>query len=262
MKHKILSLSLALFLLAILTFATAARAVDASTLPAIPVKSIATKKALLFSDDFEGAAPSKLWHKVVPTFKIEKGMLKGTQTRDKNIPAANGKPAIKAHAAVYGLDLPTKDSVVEVKICLDGATMMDVEFDDRNYKESHYGHICRAQVRTNGVTVIDERDGAMRNDIQEMASDPTMSAKRARLLIGRQARFPANFEPGKWHALVIETIGDAMRVTVDGVPAGYLKSSGIGHATKSKIEFGVAGKDGFFDDLKVWDAEPAGAADR
>ena len=48
-----------------------------------------------------------------------------------------------------------------------------------------------------------------------------------------------------------------MRVTLDGKPAAFLKSSGISHATKSKIEFGVAGKDGFFDDLKVWNAAPA-----
>ena len=39
--------------------------------------------------------------------------------------------------------------------------------------------------------------------------------------------------------------------------AAYHKSSGIGHATKSKIELGVGGKDGFFDDIKVWNAEAA-----
>ena len=65
------------------------------------------------------------------------------------------------------------------------------------------------------------------------------------------------FESGKWYTLVVETIGDEMRVTIDGEPSGYLKSSGIGHATKSKIEIGVAGKDGLFDDIKVWNAEPA-----
>ena len=47
-----------------------------------------------------------------------------------------------------------------------------------------------------------------------------------------------------------------MRVTLDGKPAAYLQSSGIAHETKSKLEFGVAGKDGLFDDLKVWNAEP------
>jgi hypothetical protein len=239
----------AFFLISAATFAA-----DLTTVPAGP---IAKKKELLFADDFEGAEPAKVWHRVVPMFVVEKGMLKGTQTRDKNIPATEGKPAVQAHAAVHGLEIPTQDSVVEVKIRLEGATMMDVEFDDRKYTGSHYGHLCRAQVRTNGVTIIDERDGNMRNDIYEMSKDPDKKAERAKLLAGRQVTYPAKVESGTWHTLVVETGGDEMRVTLDGKPAAYLKSSGIGHATKSKIELGVAGKDGYFDDLKVWNAEPA-----
>ncbi|MBA4187727.1 MAG: hypothetical protein C0467_06880 [Planctomycetaceae bacterium] len=223
--------------------------------PPVPEKSIAHKKELLFSDDFESAEPAKVWHRVVPTFAVEKGALKGTQTRDKNIPAADGKPAITAHAAVHGLEIPTKDSVVEVKIKFDGATMIDVEFDDRKYTGAHYGHICRAQVRLNEVTLIDERDGNMKNDIYEMKKDPTKKGEVAKLLVGRSVTYPAKLEVGKWYTLVVETVGDEMRVTIDGKPAGYLKSSGIGHATKSKIELGVAGKDGHFDDIKVWNAE-------
>lgn len=226
----------------------------AAELPPVPVQSIAQKNALLFSDDFEGSAPAKVWHKVVPTFVVEQGALKGTQTRDQPIPAANGKPAVTAHAAVHGLELPTRDSVVEVRIRFAGATMLDVEFDDRAYKGSHYGHICRAQVRLNGVTLIDERDGSMRNDIYELGQDPARKAERAKLLAGRSVTYPAKLETGRWYTLVVETVGDAMRVTLDGRPAGFLRSSGIAHATKSKIEFGVAGKDGYFDDLKVWSA--------
>jgi hypothetical protein len=239
--------------LALSFFVTAA--VSAADLPAIPDGSIAKKKELLFSDDFEGAEPARVWHKVVPTFTVEKGTLKGTQTRDKNVPSADGKPAITAHAAVHGLEIPTRDSVVEVKIRFEGATMIDVEFDDRKYTGAHYGHLCRAQVRLNGVTIIDERDGNMRNDIYEMGKDPTKKAERAKLLVGRQITYPAKLEAGKWYTLVVEMIGDEMRVTLDGKPAAFLKSSGIGHATKSKIELGVAGKDGFFDDIKVWNAE-------
>ena len=225
--------------------------------PAIPAEPIAKKKELLFSDNFEGAEPAKVWHKVVPTFVVEKGTLKGTQTRDQNIPAADGKPATTAHAAVHGLEIPTKDSVVEVRIGFDGATMIDVEFDDRKYTGAHYGHLCRAQVRLNGVTLIDERDGNMRNDIYEMSKDPAHKAERAKLLVGRQATYPAKLEAGKWYALVVETVGDTMRVTLDGKHAAFLKSSGIAPATKSKIELGVGGKDGLFDDIKVWNAEPA-----
>jgi hypothetical protein len=235
---------------------TAAPAVAADP-PPIPDKSIAVKKELLFSDEFEGAEPAKVWHKVVPTFVVEKGALKGTQTRDKNIPAADGKPAVTAHAAVHGLEIPTKDSVVEVRIKFDGATMIDVEFDDRKYAGAHYGHICRAQVRLGGVRIIDERDGGMRNDIYEMNKDPAKKAEVAKLVADRSVTYPAKLEAGKWYALAVETVGDEMRVTIDGKPAGYLKSSGIGHPTKSKIELGVGGKDGWFDDIKVWNAEAA-----
>lgn len=226
-------------------------------LPAIPEAPIARKGALLFSDDFQGAEPAKEWHKVVPTFVVADGVLRGTQTRDKDVPAADGKPEVKAHAAVHGLQVPTKDSVVEARIRFEGATMMDVEFDDREYKGAHYGHICRAQVRLNEVRLMDEKEGTMRNDIRAMASDPSKKEERNRLLAGRNATFPVKLEEKTWYTLVVETVGDEMRVSIDGKAVGYLKSPGIGHATKSKIELGVAGKDGLFDDIKVWNAEPA-----
>ena len=247
MKTPVLLISFAIFV---------AHASAADPIP-VPDESIAVKKELLFSDDFESAEPAKPWHKVVPTFSFEEGTLKGTQTRDKDVPAADGKSVVKAHAAVHGLEVPTKDSVVEVKIKFDGATMIDIEFDDRKYTGSHYGHICRAQVRLTGVTLIDERDGGMKNDIYELKKDPAKKAEVAKLLVGRSATDPMKLETGKWYTLVEETVGDEMRVTIDGKPAGYLKSSGIAHATKSKIELGVAGKDAYFDDIKVWDAEPA-----
>jgi hypothetical protein len=228
----------------------------AAPLPEIPSEPIAKKKELIFSDDFDGAEHPKVWHNVVPTFTFEDGMLKGTQTRDKNRPVADGKRAVMAHPAVYGLEIPTTNSVMEVRVRFEGASLMDVEFDDRKYTGSHYGHLCRAQVRLNGVTIIDERDGTMRNDIYEMR-DPSKKAERAKLLAGRQVTYPAKLEAGKWYTLGVETAGDSMRVTIDGKPAAFLKSSGIGHPTKSKIELGVVGKSGFFDDIKVWNAEPA-----
>lgn len=224
--------------------------------PDVPADPVAVRKDLLFSDDFQNE-PSKLWHKVVPTFAVENGALKGTQTRVKDAPSADGKRVIKAHAAVHGLELPTRDSVVEVRIRFAGATMMDVEFTDRAYTGSHYGHISRAQVRLDKVTLIDERDGTMRNDVYEMKKDPARKAEVAALLKGRSASFPVKLQPDTWYALVVETAGDEMRVLIDGKPAGYLKSSGLAHETKSKIEFGVAGQDGFFDDLKVWNAAKA-----
>lgn len=245
--------------LPLLAFAScflATGAAFAAGLSDVPAKPIAEKKELLFSDDFKNPTPAKVWHEVVPTFVLEHGILKGMQTRTTNVPAANGKPAIQAHPAIEGLDIPTKDSVVEVKIRFAGAKLMDVEFDDRNYKGSHYGHLCRAQVRLDGVTLVDERDGSMRNDIYAM-TDPSQRAERAKLLQGRSVTFPAKLEAGKWYTFGVEIAGDGMRVTLDGKPAGFLNSSGIGHPTKSKIELGVAGSAGEFGEIKVWNAAPA-----
>jgi len=229
----------------------------AAELPPVPERPIAVRKELLFADDFEGTTRPSVWHRVVPTFVFENGVLKGTQTRDKTIPAADGKPAVTAHAAVHGLEIPTKDSIVEARICFEGATMIDIEFDDRKYTGAHYGHLCRAQLRLNGVTIIDERDGTMRNDIYELNKDPAKKTEVAKLLVGRRVTYPISLENGKWYSVAVETVGEEMRVTVDGKPAAYLKSSGIGHPTKSKIELGVGGKDGLIDDIKVWNAEPA-----
>ena len=70
-----------------LLMATLAVAADRPTVPASP---IGEKKELLFSDDFE-SEPARVWHKVVPTFAVENGTLKGTQTRDRNIPVSGAR---------------------------------------------------------------------------------------------------------------------------------------------------------------------------
>lgn len=242
----------------LIVLATAAFAADAPKLPKIPKDSIAKKKELLFSDDFTNPTGAQPWHRVVDTFVFENGTLKGTQTRVKDQPSKDGKSVIKAHAAVYGLQIPTKDSVVETKMRFDGATMMDVEFDDRAYTGSHYGHLCRAQIRLDKVTIMDERDGTQSNELIELKKDPEKNkAAISKLLAAHSVTFPVKLEAGKWYTVVVETAGEAMRVLIDEKPVAYFKSPGIGHATKSKIELGVAGQSGSFDDIKVWNAEPA-----
>jgi hypothetical protein len=227
----------------------------AADLPAVPADPIAKKKELLFSDDFERADLGKEWGKVVPTFTLENGAMKGTQTR-VNAPAADGKPAVVGHQAVTGHDLPTKDSVVEFRFRFAGANAVSAEFDDRKFTGSHYGHICFARITPKSVTLADQKEGSMRNDIYEM-KDPAKKAERNKLLKGRSATFPVQMDPAAWHTFVLETVGDEMRGTLDGKPVAFLKSPGIAHPTKSKIEFGCGGKDGYFDDIKIYNAEPA-----
>lgn len=229
----------------------------AADMPKIPSKPIAEKKELLFSDEMNGNEHDKRWHRVVDTFVFENDALKGIQTRVKDQPSKDGKSVITAHAAVYGLEVPTKDSVVEVKIRFDGCTMIDVEFDDRKYTAAHYGHLCRAQVRLDKVTIMDEREGSQNMIIKELRKDPAKKSEVDKLMAGKSATFPVKLEKNKDYTLLVETVGDEMRVSIDGKAVAFLKSAGIGHATKSKIELGVAGQSGWFDNIKVWNAVPA-----
>ena len=88
---------------------TAAFAADAPKPPHIPGESIAKKKELLFSDDFQGTTPDKRWHRVVDTFAVEKGMLKGTQTREKTIPAAVNQRCRPLSSQLDGMDWPAEN---------------------------------------------------------------------------------------------------------------------------------------------------------
>lgn len=247
-------MKISLFLSSCLLISAASFAADT---PKIPSKPIAEKKELLFSDEMNSTEHDKRWHKVVNTFAFENNALKGTQTQVVDTPSKDGKSIVKAHAAVYGLEVPTKDSVVEVKMRFDGCTMMDVEFDDRKYTAAHYGHLCRAQIRLDKVTIMDEREGSQNLIIKEMRNDPAKKDEVAKLMAGKSATFPVKLEQNKEYTVVVETVGDEMRVSIDGKAVAFLKSPGIGHETKSKIELGVAGQSGWFDDIKVWNAAPA-----
>ena len=243
------------FFAPLLLVAASTFAADAPKLPAIPAQPIAVKKELLFSDDFERAELGKPWAIVVPTFSVENGTLKGTQMRYDTpaVEAAAGvpaKPAVKGHQAVIGNDIPTKDSVIEFRFKLGGAQSVTAEYDDRKFNGSHYGHICMARIAATFITLSDQKGLAEARPEGATGEPPPHTG-------GKSVKFPLSLDPETWHTFMLETVGDTMRASIDGKPVAFLQSPGIAHPTKSKVEFGCMGKDGFFDDLKVWNAEPA-----
>ncbi len=242
-------MNLRLALVALTVVTASAFAAEAPKLPAIPAAPIAQKKELLFADEFERAELGKAWAIVVPTFSLEKGALKGTQLRF-DAPAANGKPAVKGHQAVIGNDIPTKDSVIEFRFKLGGAQSVTAEFDDRKFNGSHYGHICMARIAADKITLVDQKGLAVARPAGATGEPPTPAGRK-------NIAFPLSLDPQTWHTFMLETVGDTMRASIDGKAVAFLQSPGIAHPTKSKVEFGCMGKDGFFDDLKIWNAEPA-----
>lgn len=205
---------------------------------------LTSKGALLFSDDFERADLGE-WKTVIPSFMVQNGVLKGWQTRDD-------------HGAVGRVYRPMKDVVVEFKFMLDGSTGFNAVFDDKNHKGSHAGHICRVAFAPKQLRIGDDKEGVMRNDIFEMRKDPARKAEADALLAGRGSSVNRAVEPKKWHSVRIEILGDRLRVTMNGEPAGELKSPGIAHETKESLHFTVNGPGVLFDEVRIWGAAQGG----
>jgi len=200
----------------------------------------AQKGELIFSDDFERAELGE-WKSLIPTFTVEGGTLKGVQTRDD-------------HGAVGRVYRPMKDVVVEFRFMLEGSTGFNAVFDDQKFKGSHAGHICRVAFSPKQVRLGDDKEGVMRNDVFEMRKDPVRKAEAEKLLKGRSSSAPTDIRQKTWHRVGIEVVGDQMKVTVDGKPAGSLKSPGIAHETKTSFHFAVNGPGVRFDDVRIWKA--------
>jgi len=206
-----------------------------------PAKPLAAKGKLLFSDDF-GRTELGAWRSSIPTFTVADGVLKGSQTRDD-------------HGAVSRAKVEFKDAIVECRFRFEGAASFNVVFDDKTYKGSHAGHICRVAVTPKVIRLGDDKEGGMRNDIFEMRKDPKRKAEGDKLIAGRTRAFPVKLEQHQWYRLGIEIVGEEMRVSLDDRPLGYLKSPGFGHATKTEFGFTVSGKDAHFDDVRAFAAE-------
>ncbi len=213
----------------------------------IPAQSIAQKGALVFSDDFERADLGEKWKVTTPTFAIADGVLRCSQTKPE-------------HGAVGRVDIGQEDFVLEFKFRFEGATSINAVANDRAYKEGHAGHICRVSLSPRGIMLGDDKE-RLTHAIEEMQKDPARKAEVAKLTAGRTASFPVKLEARRWYQLAMEVVGDELRVTLDGQPVGYLKSSGIAHPMKSDFHFTVSGDAtgyALFDDVHVWAASPAG----
>ncbi len=208
----------------------------------IPSEPIAQKGEPILTDDFERTDLGD-WKSLIPTFTVEGGALKGVQTRAD-------------HGAVGRVYRPMKDVVVEFRLQLVGSTGFNAVFDDQKFKGSHAGHICRVAFAPTQIRLGDDKEGVMRNDIYEMRKDPAHKKEADKLLEGRgSATTITKLEQQKWYQVIIELKGDQLRVSLDGKPLAFLKSSGIAHETKSSFHFTVNGTGVLFDDVRIWQAK-------
>jgi len=203
---------------------------------------VVKKGDLLFSDDFERSDLGENWKVVIPGFKVANGNLVGTQDRAD-------------HGAVGRVYVPMKDVVMSFRFLLPEGCTFNVVFDDKNFKGSHAGHICRVAVTPKQIRLGDDKEGIMRNDIFAMRKDPETRAKSEALLKGKGAVLKTAVSLDTWHTMVIKISGERMQVKLDDKTLGSLESPGIAHPTKESVHFTVNGDGILFDDVQIWAVE-------
>lgn len=242
---------LRLLALAILPCVAFASAAD------IPARPLGTKHKLVFADDFERTGLGPTLKSSIPAFTVADGLLKGRQER----PDHGGTLAA-------ALPLPDGNVILELKFRFAGARSFNVACDDIAYKGTHAGHISRVTVQPNRITLYDDKEGVMRNDIYALrrSDDSRKKTEGDRLAEKATVIVPVKLQQGQWYRLGLEIVGDEMRVTIDDKAIGYLKSSGLTHPTKPNLRLSAWGKEptmeAHFDHLHIWSVTAAPSTTR
>ncbi len=97
---------------------------------------------------------------------MAEGVLKGHQERAD-------------HGGTLGATIPLPDGnvFIQLKFRLVGARSFNVACDDIQFKGTHAGHISRVTVQPNRITLYDDKEGVMRNDIYNCGSPATRGRK-------------------------------------------------------------------------------------
>lgn len=205
----------------------------------------------LFEDDFARAEMAPKWRVGKGFFEVKDGVMTVAENPDdKHGAYAYVQPKIQF-----------KDVVVEYSAKLEGSRACHLMINDTNYKEAHAGHILRATLMPGKVDLADYKYGSMKNEIFDKMKDPKTTddekKKMRESIKDKQAAFKTDADFAQWHKIRVEIVGDEMLMSIDDVPAGYLKSAGLDHATKNSIGFEVGGKSSLIKGMKIWEASPS-----
>ena len=198
----------------------------------------------IFADDFSGTGFGPRWGHYKSGSVIKDGVLVGITPEGSDHPAVD---SVKFD--------PERDLEVSVKFRFvsDKAKSFNLWFDDKDYKESHAGHICNVSVSPTNVAVGDAKTGNFRNDIYEKkkAVPPTITDEDKKMLATKNKSFPVKLSLQDWHTLVAQTKGDEVTVSIDGKAVGSFKSEGVSHDHKTLVSLTTNQVDVNYDDFSL-----------
>src|SRR5262249_3510820 len=150
----------------------------------------------LASDDFSRYELGDAWKTSVRSYSIVDGVL------------VTGQRPEARHPAVCRLHAPFKNAVVDYRFKFSGGQQLTLVLNDRDHQGSHAGHICRAGVSRQAVTLGDDCEGAMKFGIYERWQDPKARAEVEPLVKDRKQRVAMKLDEQHWYRMTVEIVGD------------------------------------------------------
>lgn len=128
-------------------------------------------------------------------------------------------------------------------------------FVDRETKGVHAGHLCYGILSQSSVTLVDHKTGIMnlenrRRRDEAVAKKQKVPADLEALLKTKSINVPFKADT-EWHELILLTMGDEMRLTLDGKLIAKHHSEGFAHPMKRWFSFLIPNTV-WIDDVRIW----------
>ena len=193
-----------------------------------------------FTDSFDRAEVGESWQTHKDAFTIRDGFLVVQQQPGTN------------HGAVCKTKIDFKDAEIRFKFRFAGSPYFNFVIDDKNYKGSHAGHICRVRFFPDRIVLGDDKTGIMENEIFKLRQGTPEERKSTEARIKSTiATIKTAIAADVWHDVGIVISGNKLSVDLNGRPMGELTSPGIGHETKTQFGYTVADGELHLDDIKL-----------
>jgi hypothetical protein len=226
-----------------------------SATPADAVDEFKSQSTVVFADDFDRSTVGDMWTGNDGRARRTSGLSDSDFQPQASIDA--GVLTIKRtagsdHAATLKTNVAFTDAVIELRFRLTDRKGFGVNINDPGLAETvHAGHVCRVAVNGKAIQLVDQKTGVMDLKYRQLRDVGAEPAKLESMVKGKSDSHPISIRPDHWHTLSIVIMGDQISASVDGAPAGVLRSEGIAHASKVNIALTVDGV-ADFDNAKVW----------
>lgn len=195
---------------------------------------------VIFHDDFAAPELSKTWHLYSSEARVEDGSLHAVM-----------KPG---HAAVQSVNVPPGADfqvAVRFKPVAENINLV-IAFNDRQYKDSHAGHICRVILSPKGATFQDGKFGVFSSKVWSQKEKDGSFNDASKAIINAHRTFIAHpITATDWSTATVRIRGDRMDLTLNGKSVGSYQSPGIAHPTKRNIAFVVGANEMYLDDVEI-----------